>query len=219
MLHVGQELVRADPEVGVAGSPKIPWSPNSLPLPDNYCNPKKKLPPTPVLLHPELDLKSPDRLGRTQLPCRRFDLQPGRTRGVVGVCAWPGDRPGRGPRGRPPSGPRRGQLRLLDNLSWAHHAAAALSLLRVSLVLARRRPGRVGAWLRAGLGRRAELHPAHPAPRPAAAAPRSEGPGRDASGRAAALGAFPSGAHRVLVRPQGLGWGAGTNNLIERSAH
>ena len=37
---------------------------------------------------------------------------------------------------------------------------------QVSRVWAGRRPGRVGAWLGAGLRGRAQLHPPHPAPRP-----------------------------------------------------
>lgn len=65
-LHVGEELVHADPEVGVAGSLKILGSPCYLPPPHNYSNLEVTPPPAPrsTHTHPVLfclgqDLKSP----------------------------------------------------------------------------------------------------------------------------------------------------------------
>lgn len=55
------------------------------------------------------------RPGRTEPPCQPFDLQPARTRGVVGACPWPGDKARlQSPNAPPPPGA------LLQETSWVY---------------------------------------------------------------------------------------------------
>lgn len=71
--------------------------------------------PPPLLHRPGSDLKLLVRPGRTEPPCQPFDLQPARTRGVVGACPWPGDKARlQSPNAPPPPGA------LLQETSWVY---------------------------------------------------------------------------------------------------
>lgn len=119
-------------------------------------------------------------------------------------------------------GPGRGQLCLFDDLIPGAGPPRGHSALPSQGFSG---PGGeeagAGRGLAAGWAWQASLAaptPPHPQARPGRLH-RTRGWAGTPPGAPPPSGPFPSGAHRVLVRPRGLRWGDATNNLTARSAH